>query len=198
MISERGALVRGSDSPSGHTVHNTAGDTWRAPARHLIPKTCGRWCGEHTTRKDRPLYDGQQYPFFSGLGEERRTPRATSRPLDHGSTWYLRGRHQHSLALPDTKRVGRGLILCEIEGLSSRKLFFLSACWQFSTWKHKFRRVQPREQTILRSQTFPPVFPIVPRVSSTHVFFEEFGKKTLQHRVSISIGQTTRYLVSVS
>ena len=29
--------------------------------------------------------------------EERRTPPATSRPLDIGSTWYLRGRHLHSL-----------------------------------------------------------------------------------------------------
>ena len=53
--------------------------------------------------KNRPL---------SGMGEERRTPWATSRLLDHGSTWYLRGRHIHSVALPDTKRVGRGLILC--------------------------------------------------------------------------------------
>ena len=38
MKSERGALVRGSDPPSGHSVHNTAGDTWRAPARCLIQK----------------------------------------------------------------------------------------------------------------------------------------------------------------
>ena len=38
MNSERGALVRGSDPPSGHSVHNTAGYTWRAPARRLIQK----------------------------------------------------------------------------------------------------------------------------------------------------------------
>ena len=38
MSSERDALVRGSDPPSGHRVHNTAGDTWRAPARRLIQK----------------------------------------------------------------------------------------------------------------------------------------------------------------
>ena len=37
MKSERDALVRGSDPPSGHSsVHKTAGDTWRAPARRLI------------------------------------------------------------------------------------------------------------------------------------------------------------------
>ena len=38
LNSERGALSRGSDPPSGHSVHNTAGDTWRAPARRLIQK----------------------------------------------------------------------------------------------------------------------------------------------------------------
>ena len=40
MNSEEGALVRGSDPPSGHSVdvHNTTGDMWRAPARRLMPK----------------------------------------------------------------------------------------------------------------------------------------------------------------
>ena len=33
MKSERGALVRGYDRPSGHSVHNTAGDMWGAPGR---------------------------------------------------------------------------------------------------------------------------------------------------------------------
>ena len=36
--SERGALVRGSIPPSGHSVHNTAGDMWRTPARRLIQR----------------------------------------------------------------------------------------------------------------------------------------------------------------
>ena len=54
----------------------------------------------------------QQIGFFSGLREERRTPWATYRPLDHGSTWHLRGHHLLSPALPDTTRVGRGLLLC--------------------------------------------------------------------------------------
>ena len=41
MKAERGALVRGSDPPSGHSVHETAGDTWRAPARRLIQTHLG-------------------------------------------------------------------------------------------------------------------------------------------------------------
>ena len=32
MKSERGALVRSSDPPSGHSVLKTTGDRWRAPA----------------------------------------------------------------------------------------------------------------------------------------------------------------------
>ena len=36
MKSERGALVRDSDPPSGQSVHKMAGYTWRALARRLI------------------------------------------------------------------------------------------------------------------------------------------------------------------
>ena len=36
--SERGAPVRGSHPPSGHSVHKTTGDRWRTPARRLIHK----------------------------------------------------------------------------------------------------------------------------------------------------------------
>ena len=46
--------------------------------------------------------------FFLGLGEDCRTPPPSSRLLDHGCTWNLRGRHPYSLALPVTKQVGRG------------------------------------------------------------------------------------------
>ena len=39
--SERGAPVRGSDPPFGHSVHRTNGDRWRAPARRLIQTHLG-------------------------------------------------------------------------------------------------------------------------------------------------------------
>ena len=93
MKSERGALVRGT---------RQASDT----------NTFGRCCVENRRQKNSIPPRWQKLGLFSGLGEERRTPRATSRPLDHESTWYLRGRHVHSPALPDTNRVGRGLLLC--------------------------------------------------------------------------------------
>ena len=41
MKSERGALVKGSDPPSGHSVHKTTGDRWRAHARRLIQRHLG-------------------------------------------------------------------------------------------------------------------------------------------------------------
>ena len=37
---------------------------------------------------------------------------------------------------------------------------FWSACRQFSKWTRKFRRVQQREQIILKNKHFVPVFPI--------------------------------------
>ena len=41
MKSERGALARGSDPPSGHSVYKTAGDTRQAPARSLMQTLLG-------------------------------------------------------------------------------------------------------------------------------------------------------------
>ena len=86
MKSERGALVRGSDPPSGHSVHKTTGDTWRAPARRLDTNTFGRCCVENRRQKLSIPLRWQKIGLFSGWGEERRKPRATCRPLDHGST----------------------------------------------------------------------------------------------------------------
>ena len=85
MKSERAALVRGSD-PSAHGVHKTAGDTWRAPASRLMRTRFGRCCVENTRQKIWIPLRWQKIYLFSGLGEERRTPRAISRPLDRGST----------------------------------------------------------------------------------------------------------------
>ena len=50
LKSERGAHVRGADPPSGHSVHNTVGDTWRVLARRLI-QTFGRCSVEHRRQK---------------------------------------------------------------------------------------------------------------------------------------------------
>ena len=65
--SERGALVRGSDPPSGHSVHNTAGDTWRAPVRRLIRKHCPRVSRKQTTKISIPLRLQTEHHFF-GFG----------------------------------------------------------------------------------------------------------------------------------
>ena len=70
--SERGALVRGSDPPSGHsTVHKKAGDTWRASARRLI-HIWAMLCRKQAT-KNLDLSSMAKYIlrsiFFPGLGE---------------------------------------------------------------------------------------------------------------------------------
>ena len=112
MKSERGALVRGSNPPQGHSVHTMVGDMWRTPARRLIKNMWSLVCRKQTTkiRDPSPIAKHRQ---FSGLGEERRTRLTTSRPLDNGSTLHLRDRHLQSLALPDRKRVRREFNICE-------------------------------------------------------------------------------------
>ena len=48
MKSERGALVRGSDPPSGHSARMTAGVVYVAVAGQAFEtKTFGRWCAEN-------------------------------------------------------------------------------------------------------------------------------------------------------
>ena len=87
MKSERGALVRVSDLPSAHSVHKTTSDRWRAPARRLIQTHLfGRSCVGKRRQKISISLRWQKIGLFPGLGEKRRTPWATSRPLDHGST----------------------------------------------------------------------------------------------------------------
>ena len=73
-------------------------------------KTFGRWCVKKQTKI---LYPSPMAKIdnFSGLGEERKTPRATSRPLDHGSARHL-PRPSTFIGLADKKRVDRGLISC--------------------------------------------------------------------------------------
>ena len=161
MKSERGALVRGSDPPFGHTVF-TIRPVIRGGRRPGVwyKNICPRVCRKQTTKFLDPSPMAKTRPS-SGLGEERMTPRATPRLLDHGSTRYLRGRHLHSLALPDTKRVGHGLIiLCRDRRSIVTKAVFDQRVHNFqlestdmcsrvdnfqseSTESDRFRRVQP-------------------------------------------------------
>ena len=83
MKSERGALVSGSDPPSGHSFHKTTGEVVRV-GQASDTSTFGRCCVENRRPKFSIPLRWQKIGPFSGLGEERRTPRATSRPLDHG------------------------------------------------------------------------------------------------------------------
>ena len=81
--------------------------------------------------------------LFSGLGGFRRTPPASSHALDSGSTWYFRGRHLYSLALPDTERVGRGLSLSRNRASTVARAGFDRRVDNLQPEKHKLRRLQP-------------------------------------------------------
>ena len=60
MKFERGALVRGSDPPSGHSVHKTNGDRRRAPARRLIQTHLGAAVYKTGDKNSRSLSDGKK------------------------------------------------------------------------------------------------------------------------------------------
>ena len=120
MKSERGALVRGSDPPSGQ-CYKTTGETWRAPARCIWALLCRK---EVTKFLDPSPMETNRPSFWFG---KRAYDTAGSRALHHGSTWYLRGRHLHPPALPNTNRVGRGLILCrDRRPIVAWAVFFIS------------------------------------------------------------------------
>ena len=78
----------------------------------------------------------------------------------------------------------------EIEGLSSRELFLISVLTFFNV-KAQVPPRTAREHIILKKQAFFSRFPHTSggtSVSSAGIFFEQFGKKTLQHRFSVVIG----------
>ena len=114
MKSDRDTFVKGSDTPCGRSLHDMAGDTWRARARRPIRNVYNRWCVENSRPKKLYIYAMAKLTLLLRLGEDRRTLGATCRPLDHGSTCCIGGRHKHHLVLPETTRVGRGLILCRV------------------------------------------------------------------------------------
>ena len=64
MKSERGALVRGSDPPSGHSVLKTTGDRWRAPARRLMQTHLGAAVWKTGDKYSRTLSDGKKSALF--------------------------------------------------------------------------------------------------------------------------------------
>ena len=64
MKSERGALVRGSDPPSGYSVHKTTGDRWRAPARRLIQHIWALLCRKQATKIVDLSPMAKHRPFF--------------------------------------------------------------------------------------------------------------------------------------
>ena len=146
-------------------------------------------CVENRRQKFSVPLRWQKIDLFSGLGEERRTPWATSHLLDHGCTWYLRGRHLHSLALPNTKRVGRGLILCRDRRPIVTWAVFISVLTIFNVKA----QVPPRAAAWTKKKTKKTPSPVFPyrryeRIFSRFLFWI-YWKKTLEHRVSIDIGQ---------
>ena len=102
MKCERGALVRDSDPPSGHSVHSAACDTWRARARRLIRTHLGATVNKTADKSLDP----------SLMAKNRTCFRSWRGAYDAAGNFSppRRGCHLHSLALTDRTGVGSGLI----------------------------------------------------------------------------------------
>ena len=112
MKSERGAPVRGSDPLSGHTVHKTTGDRWRAPACTSGTNTFGRCCVENRRQKildPSPMAKNRPFFRFGRRALDAAGNFSPPRPRIH----LMSSRPSSTFTgLPNTNRVGRGLILC--------------------------------------------------------------------------------------
>ena len=166
MTSERGALVRGSAPPlcSQNRRWCVAGAGQASDINiYIWAVLCTKQATKNKKICPSSMPKNIDRFFFPDVGEERRTLRVISRPLDHGTTWYLRGGHLYLLALPDTMRGWPWVDSMSRSKAYRRVSYFWSACWIFSTWNHKFHRMQPRRWNKQRRQNehfyiFLPVF----------------------------------------
>ena len=69
MKREQGEFVKGSDPPSGFSVHKTTGDTWWAPARRLIQTRLGAAVKKTGDKNSRSLSDRKK-GLLSGFGRK--------------------------------------------------------------------------------------------------------------------------------
>ena len=114
---------------------------------------CPRVCRKQTTKMSIPLME--KIDLFSGLGEERRTPWATTRLLDHGSPDIFGAVVYIHRPCPTRSELAVGWFYVEIEGLSSRELFLISVLTIFSVKA----QVPPRAAAWTRKkQTYFPRF----------------------------------------
>ena len=81
-ISERGELVRGSDSPLVYSAHSTADDVWRAPIRLVLKTHLAAGVQKTSTKTLDRLPTSKQLQFHADFTEDHMTTQATSHALD--------------------------------------------------------------------------------------------------------------------
>ena len=125
MNPERGALVSGSDRPYGRRVHTMAGDIWYALARRMIKNNWSLVCRKQMPKFANPSRKATNR-FVSCLGEERRMPPSSSRPLDHRSPDIFEVVMYIRWPCPTPSGLAVGGVYVPIKGLSSHELIFIS------------------------------------------------------------------------
>ena len=147
------------------SVHKTVGDKWPAPARRLTQTHLSAAAQNTGDQKSLSLFDDKQIDLFLILGEERRKTRATSRrsrtrvhliSSRPSLTFFTLSRHV--AGSPSVDFVSRSKAYRRVR-------CYRTACGQLSTYKHKFRRVQPRQKLF-----FEVIFNVLSCYRRTRVF----------------------------
>ena len=152
MKPERGALVSGSDPPSGRSVHNTAGDTWRALARRLIQTRRPRvWQKQETKILDpSPMAKSRSFFRFGRRAKDAEGPLSPPRPWIHlisprpSSTFN--GLARHEAGWPWVASMSRSKVYRRVSCLRSACSFFpvavvreyLQPIFLVIVWKQNF------------------------------------------------------------
>ena len=156
MNSERSAFVIGAPTHPRVNVF-TPWSVWRVLARRMIKNNWPPVCTKQVT-KILDLSRTAKKQLFFRFGGYRRTPPASSRLLEHGSTRYLRGRHLYSLDLPVTERVGRGPSLCRDRASIVARADFISVL----TFCKKKQQIAPPAAVRKKTKNIKHFFPFFP------------------------------------
>ena len=174
MKSERCALVTGSDPPSGHSVHDTAGDTWRASADVWYKHIRALICRKQTTKIIDPSPMAKKYTFFEvweksvGRRGQPLAPGTTDPPDIVEAVIYIHW------PCPTRSTLAMGWFNVEIESLSSRELFLNSVLPVLNVKAQVLPRAAAWTNIIEKNPTFSPRFSHSggTRVSSADFVFE--------------------------
>ena len=159
MKSARGAAVRDSDPPSGRSVHNTADDTWRAPARDVWYKHIwALMCRKQTTKILDPWPTAKNTHFFRfgrrayDAADNLSPPRPRIHLISSRPSSTFIGLARHEVGWPWVDSMSRSKVYRRVS-------CFWSACWHFQRESTRPAACSLVNKSYIKTNMFS-VFPI--------------------------------------